>query len=187
MFTRMLTRMQLKRSRHGLRGFARARGGTTAVEFAMIAMPFFILLIGLIEICVMFVVMTVLEHGAREGARDIRTGEFQRSAAVTRDALRNDICDAMANLFDCENRITISVDRLAAFPASAPAVPLKADGTLQDESTLPFNPGGREDIVVVQVFFEWSLITPGLTLPLANYPDNQRLMIATVAFRNEPF
>ena len=180
---------RLRSTRLGRRllAYLEARQGTTAVEFAMIGLPFFILLIGLIEICVMFVVMTVLEHGAHEAARDIRTGEFQGSGTVTRDAFRTDICEAMVNLFNCSNRVTISVDRLTSFPASAPTVPLKPDGTLEDESTLPFNPGGREDIVVVQVFYEWELITPALSWPLANYPDNTRLMIATVAFRNEPF
>ena len=179
----------LRSTRLGRRllAYLQARQGTTAVEFAMIGLPFFILLIGLIEIAIMFMVMTVLEHGAHDATRDIRTGEFQTSGTATRDALRTDICEAMANLFNCSDRITVSVDRLTGFPASAPAVPLQPDGTLQDETTLPFNPGGREDIVVVQVFYEWPLITPVMTWPLANYPDNTRLMIATVAFRNEPF
>ena len=43
------------------------------------------------------------------------------------------------------------------------------------------------DIVVVRAFYEWELMTPILSAPLANLSGNRRLLQATVVFRNEPF
>ena len=41
--------------------YAKDRRGLAAVEFAMVAAPFFLLIFGLLEICVLFVVSTIME------------------------------------------------------------------------------------------------------------------------------
>jgi Flp pilus assembly protein TadG len=52
----------------------RDRSGSAAVEFAMIAAPFFLLLFAMIEVAAVFFTGTVLENAVLETARQIRTG-----------------------------------------------------------------------------------------------------------------
>jgi hypothetical protein len=46
--------------------------------------------------------------------------------------------------------------------------------------------GGPGDIVVVQVYYQWPIIVPGLDM-LANISGNNRLLVATAVFENEPY
>jgi hypothetical protein len=41
--------------------------------------------------------------------------------------------------------------------------------------------------VVVQLFYQWPLIVTGLGYNIANLSGNKRNLVATAAFRNEPY
>lgn len=164
----------------------RDRRGATAVEFALVAFPFFAMLMGLVEVACIFIVSTVMEHGATEAARQIRTGEFQGGTA-TLAAFETEICENMANLFDCQNNIAIDVrSDFADFAATVDPSPIDGSGNF-DGSSFSFDPGGRNDIVVVRVFYQWPLFTPVITGPLANMNGGRRLIQSTVVLKNEPF
>ena len=40
---------------------------------------------------------------------------------------------------------------------------------------------------MVRAFYEWELVTPIISAPLANLSGNRRLIVSTATFRNEPF
>ena len=63
-----------------LRRFARSKAGVTAVEFALVAPPFLMLLFGTLETSIMYFVATNLEGEVQVAARQIRTGNVQASA-----------------------------------------------------------------------------------------------------------
>lgn len=158
--------------------------GTTALEFAMVAGPFFFLLFGLLEICIVFIVSTVMEQAAGDAARAIRTGAF---TGTTGTPLKDDICSGMIGLFDCANSLRVQVDSPTSF-GTVPALDFTdGDGSFKAQDDIAFDTGDGGDIVVVRVFFEWELITPVIARPLSNFNDNSRLIQATVVFRNEPF
>ena len=48
---------------------------------------------------------------------------------------------------------------------------------------MTYQPGGPGDIVVVRLFYQW----PIYVSLLQNMSGSKRLLIATAAFRNEPF
>lgn len=176
--------------RRTLRELGENRDGLSAIEFAFVAGPFFMLLVGIFEICLIFLVSTILEYGAREAARDIRTGTLQASTAIVADqktAFETEICDRMLDLFSCSTALTIDVRTSpTGFPSIQDVVPRNGDGSL-DTSGFGFNAGGRDDIVIVNVYFEWGLITPIISRSMSNLPGNKRLLISSQAFRNEPF
>lgn len=184
--------LQARRPLAGLRahihGLREREDASAAVEFALVATPFFLLLIGIFEICLIFVISTVLNFGAQEAARDIRTGNFQThaTAAATAAQFQTNICDQMANLFDCDTKLQIDVRTVSSFPSIQDAVPKNGDGTL-NTTAFVFDPGLRDDIVIVNVYYEWSLITPLVSRFMSNLPDNKRLLVSSQAFRNEPF
>ncbi|MDJ0920233.1 MAG: pilus assembly protein [Henriciella sp.] len=169
-----------------IRDWGKDKRGLAVVEFGLIAMPFFLLIFGLLEICVIFIMSSVLEHGASEAARLIRTGQFQNSANVTPAAFKQEVCDNMFGLMSCSAKLSIDVNTFNNFATTSNPSPIDSTGQVVT-SNFQFNAGQGSDIVLVRVFYEWDLITPILSRPLANVSNDKRLLQATVAFRNEPF
>ncbi|MCH8488418.1 MAG: pilus assembly protein [Oceanicaulis sp.] len=163
--------------------FIKAREGATAVEFALIAGPFFLLLMGLIEIALFFFASTMIETATTEAARDIRTGEVLVSGDGPEE-FRNRICARAGRILDCA-RIQVDVRRVDSFGAAELGAQVNEGGL--DSSGFGFEPGGPGEIVVVRAVYEWPLIAPGQFNGLANLPGNKRLIIASAAFRNEQF
>jgi len=188
MITRYRTVEKLAQLRRECRALRQDRRGLAAVEFAMIAAPFFILLFGLIEISMLFVVSTILDHGVSDAARDIRTGAFQRSSDPSPAAFKTEICSQMADLFGCDSNLYITVSAFDQFAAYSETDVIDEDGKL-DTSSFQFDSSQltRNKVVVVRAYFTWNLFTPAITAPLANMSDDRRLIQSTMVFRNEPF
>lgn len=163
--------------------FIKAREGATAVEFALIAGPFFLLLMGLIEIALFFFASTMIETATAEASRDIRTGEVVMSGDGPGE-FRNRICARAGAILDCA-RIQVDVRRVDSFGAAQLGAMIDDDGV--DSSEFGFDPGGPGEIIVVRAIYEWPLIAPGQFNGLANLPGNKRLIVASAAFRNEQF
>ena len=169
-----------------VRAWAEDRRGIAAVEFGLIAIPFFFLIFGLLEVCVLFIMSSVLEHGLNEAARGIRTGELQSGTGFNRDAFEEIICAEVFDMFDCVGKVQLDVKTFDSFSMTGSPNPIDSDGNL-DTTGFAFDPGGANDIVVVRAFYEWELLTPVMSAPLANMSNNRHLLQATVVFRNEPF
>ena len=165
--------------------YAQDRRGAAAVEFAMIAAPFFFLIFGLIEVCMIFIMSTLLEHAVSESSRPLRTGEAQK-ASMTEEEFRQSVCFEFYDILDCDARLSIDVRTIETFAGAPIGLPLNAEGNV-DNLTFGFDPGGANDIVAVRVFYEWDLITPYISMPLQNMNGNKHLLQVNAVFRNEPF
>lgn len=171
------------RTRALLKRFVRNHSGVAAVEFAMIAAPFFFLLFAMIEIAAVFFLGSVLENAVLETARDIRTGRAQ-SSGMSQAAFRTAVCDRIVVLGTCDN-VEIDVRVFEDFDNVDQSSPIE-DGAINTDD-FGFDPGDAGDIVLVRVFYRWQLLTPGFTGALANMSGNQHLITAATVFRNEPF
>ena len=170
-----------------LRRFRRADDGATAVEFAIVAAPFFFMLFAMMELAIVFTISTTLEDGVRGAARRIRTGELQTSGGATMEAFRDDVCARMVWLEEhCQTHLSLDVRTYPQWAGANPPNPVGADGTF-DESALTFVPGGPEDIVLVRAFYRWTLFTPFLSQALGKLTGNQAVVTSAAAFRNEPY
>ncbi|WP_018998246.1 TadE/TadG family type IV pilus assembly protein [Hirschia maritima] len=169
-----------------LNKFLRNTKGAVAVEFALIAAPFFILLFGLIEIALLFMMTTTLDYGVTQASRQIRTGQIQAGSGLKKE-FSDLVCGNLFNLLDCGSKLHIDVQRYNDFVASdaGDGLPLNGDGTLNNN--FQYNPGEANEIVLVQVYYEWKLITPILSSGLSNMAEGKRLLHSTAVFRNEPF
>lgn len=172
------------RPRKAARRFGKDESGANAVEFALVAGPFLVLLVGLLEVCMIFIVTTTLEHGAAEATRRIRTGELQSSGASA-EAFKTIVCDNTFGLLDCGDKLKVDVRVFQTFGNTSGNDPL-ADGQLTDED-MEFDAGEGSDIILARVYYEWNIITPVLGKSMANMGSDKRLLQASVAFRNEPF
>lgn len=167
--------------------WAEDNSGATAVEFALIATPFFFLIFGLLEVSMIFIISTTLEFGLNDAARSIRTGAFQTGSTPTLAAFRSAVCDNLFSLLDC-NQVQFDMRAFNNFNGGPPPNPIDPDTGQVDSTNFVFQPGVPNQIVIARAFYEWDLVTPLISRPLANLPDgNSRLLQASIAFQNEPF
>jgi Flp pilus assembly protein TadG len=166
-----------------LRRFRRNRGGSAAIEFALVAPVFFALLFAIIETAIMFFASQVLETITQESARMILTGQAQ-TASYTQAQFKTYVCSQIPALFNCAN-VYVDVESYSAF--TGVTISSQLDASKNFINNMQYNPGGPGDIVVVRVFYAWQLFVTGLGYNISNMSGNQRLLVATAAFRNEPY
>ncbi len=166
-----------------LRRFVRERKGATVVEFALVALPFFALIFAILETALVFFAGQVLETAVADTGRLVMTGQVQ-SQGISEAEFKERLCDRVGGMFDCEAGVQVDVRVLAGF--AAPERPVNEAGEL-DTSGFAFQPGQGGDIVLVRAVYEWPVVISLLGLNLADMPNGRRLVMATSAFRNEPF
>jgi Flp pilus assembly protein TadG len=162
---------------------ARRQDGSAAVEFGLVAMPFLALVFAIIETALVFFANQVLETAAADSARLIMTGQAQMSG-LSKDTFKTQVCSKVYGLFDCQGGVHVDVQTFSSFGNVNLQTPLNAQGQL-DTSTFKYSPGGPGDIVVVRLAYQWPVFVS--MIGLANMSGSNRLMIATAAFRNEPY
>jgi Flp pilus assembly protein TadG len=167
------------------RRLLRATRGATAVELAMIGLPFFVLLCSIFELGMMFMTSTTIEAASEAAARQIRTGQLQAGPNNNAAGFKSLICNGMAwiSTSDCLANMSVDVQTYPSFSAMAVNPPIAAGAI--DPTQLTFNPGTSCSIELVQVFYPYTLLTPLLEPGLPNLNGNQRLLTMAIAFRNE--
>ena len=161
--------------------FVRRQDGVTAIEFAMVAPPFIALLMAIFETGLAFIGQQVLQTATLQSARAIMTGQVQTSG-MTAAQFQQSVCNNAGSLFDC-SKIMINVQTQPSFGAPMPS-PISNGKAI---TTTNFQPGTAGDIVIVQVYYEWYVVTGPLNFTLANLSDGNDLLVATAAFRNEHY
>lgn len=167
-----------------LRRFARDRDGATAVEFAMVALPFFAILFAILETALVFFAGQLLETGVADAARLIRTGQAQEQN-FDKVEFKKAICANVFALLDCDAGLEVDVRKLENFNAAQEPLPIDASGNFSDDDFV-FEPGAGGDIVLVRAFYEWPSVLPDLGSP-HNLANGNYLLSAAATFRNEPF
>jgi Flp pilus assembly protein TadG len=170
-----------------VRRFLRRQDGAAAIEFGMVALPFFGLMFAILETALVFFAGQSLEAAVAAASRQIMTGQAQQAHYSGADFKTNVVCAYLAagvSMFDCVNGVYVSVQTYTSF-SDASTNPPVSNGQL-DTSNLPYNPGGPGNIVVVQLYYQWPIFVSLLGDTLFNL-GNTRLLVATSVFRNEPY
>lgn len=163
--------------------------GAAAIEFAMVAAPFFFLIGAIIETALLLLADQFLETAVNDAARLIRTGQAadttQDGTAFTHAEFTQQVCDRLYILFDCAY-LTTDVRTYSTFSAASYTLPLDADGNI-DPTKLAYNAGTSAGIVVVRAYYQYPLFFAGFGFNLANLGNGKHLMTSVAAFRNEPY
>lgn len=165
-------------------GARKAREGAAAVEFAMVALPFFILLYSLIELGLVFMIDAVAENAVVNATRLIRTGQAQEEGF---DAARFKaaFCDNMSVFKgDCAARTTINVRVVASFAATDEGTDADGDGVPDKDS---YDGGDAENLMLVRIWYRQPMIAPSLTQAVSSGGPGEVVISSTAAFRNEPW
>ena len=169
-----------------IRRFARREDGVAAVEFGIVALPFLALMFAIMETALIFFASQTLETAVADSARLIMTGQAQ-SQSFTQAQFKTQVCSKIAGLFDCAGGLQIDVKTYSSFSSISTSKPIDANGNLQT-SGFGYTPGAAGDIVVVRLMYQWPIYVSLLGLNnLADLSGNKKLIMATAAFRNEPY
>ena len=166
-----------------LRRFRKEENGVTAVEFALLAAPFFLILFAIIETCIVFFANANMDSVMAQAGRMIRTGQAQMQGWGETDFV-NFICDRMTLISDCSQNLNVDVQTFPSFNSVVFAPLIDADGNIIEHHR--FEPGTAGDIVLVRAYYVWHVLSP-TAIGLSNVSGDGRLLVSSVAFRNEPF
>lgn len=157
--------------------------GATAVEFSILAVPFFLFLICIIEVALLMANSSILEGATNDAARLIRTGQIQQSTADPEETFRQALC-SHAVIMDCQ-KFQFHVTVLDDFAQANEETPLFDDeGNLEDQN---FDAGGSGAIVMIRVSYLYNLLTPVIGRFFSNFPGNRRMIMSTVIMQTEPY
>lgn len=171
------------------RRFRRDRDGNAAVEFALLALPFFVLTFGLAEVALIGFAQTSLDYAVAETSRNIRTGQAQMGG-TSYSAMKNNMCTELNGLMtlNCAANLSLDVDTFASFVAANNdnnQDPMQG-GTF-NQAGFGYNPGQPSSIVVVRAYYQWQVLTPFFQPLFQNISGGKRVLVSTMMFRNEPY
>jgi Flp pilus assembly protein TadG len=171
-------------SAHVARRFIRQQDGTSAVEFGLVAAPFLALVFAIMETAIIFFAGQTLETAVADSARLIMTGQAQ-TQGLTKATFKNAVCAKIYGLFNCATGMYVDVKTFTTFGGVTMTPPKDANGNFVDNTG--YDAGGPCSIVVVRLFYQWPVYVSLLGFDLQNLSGGNRLLVATAAFRNEPF
>ncbi len=181
--------------------------GTTAVEFAILAFPLFLLILGILDVSLLLLGNYQLDNAVADVARQIRTGQVQ-SAGVTLDQFKTTICNRLIVFKGtCTDRLFVEVKTFPDYASIQFADPVKEetvtvtnpDGTTSTETREVFDEsiegdfttgvGTAGSIVGIRVFYLWEMLVPFVAdlLKQDTVNDGLVLLSTAAAFRNEPY
>jgi len=169
-----------------VRRFKRNASGATAVEFSLIAAPFFFVMIGIFETMMIFFGNLAVADAMDQVGREIKTGQIQSSdSEMTPEAFKTEVCSKLNSLLpNCSSNLIVAVQAYTQFSGAVCADPPDPN---DPNPTMPFNTGSAGSTVVACAFYKWHITTPLMGSLLANASGNLRWLQSTILFKNEPF
>ncbi|MEP1442506.1 MAG: TadE/TadG family type IV pilus assembly protein [Hyphomicrobiales bacterium] len=163
------------------RQFAKDDRGSNAVEFALLALPFFGLILGIIQLGIIFLANQSLDSAVDTAAREIRTGQT-RSDAVGLAAFRTALCDNISIVRDCEQVLQVSIQAFDSIEDTTSATLYVDNAPI---ITTDYETGDGGDVVVINAAVAIPVVG-GSLFGAGNGTGSTRLTTSLV-FTNENF
>ena len=162
------------------------RRGSAAVEFALVAAPFFALLIAIVATALLFFAQEGLETASEAASRLILTGTAQ-SAGQSQSQFQASACKALPVYMACSN-LYVDVQSYSSFSGlstSAPTITFDKNGKVSN--SFAYSTGTAGSIVVVRLMYIWSVPLGPLGFNLSTLSNGQRLLSAVSVARTESY
>jgi Flp pilus assembly protein TadG len=182
------------------------REGAAALEFALLAVPFMLLIFATFETFFAFAGEQLMANAVETMARKLRTGEITfgqgKITDKTEAEFRQLFCDEISILNMCsetealsEEKLHLDVRQFASFADMPRGVPKVSADTYSDLDTsdFAFSPGGANSKNMLRAYYRWQIMTdlmrPYITnIRPANKPvPTDFLIVQTAAFENEDY
>jgi Flp pilus assembly protein TadG len=169
-------------------GLRRNRRGATTLEFAVVAFPFTIFLVFLLEIGYDFFAQVALNYGVQTAARQIQIGAAQgaNTAAIFQTQY---LCPALSGLLPCTS-VTVNIYPIVSdyYTSTAVMLPTNPAGNL-DTSGFTYCPGKPNQLMLVEAIYTSpslvSAVIPSMATSTAG--GLVRITLSSTAFINENF
>jgi pilus assembly protein Flp/PilA len=189
-------------SPRALRRFAADRRGGVAIEFAIVSLPLFFLILGIVEIGWGNFTQSRMDAAVQSTARLIMTGVVQNTQVngqpLTAQQFRDQIlCPKLPSTMNC-NDVFVNVSVFSeptSLTAPSPYTQfINASGTglvtpALDNANNSYCIGANASYVVIDVVYPLPVLTTGYLAAAASsykgYPV--RMLQSTATFKNEPF
>ncbi len=165
--------------------FRKSKDGVAAVEFAMVALPFFAMLFAIIETAIILFAGQLLETAVADTSRLIMTGQAQKQN-MSAGQFKNNLCGRLSGLFNCQRGLSIDVRYYNEIENAQNVRPTDASGNMSTKG-FGYAPGSPGDIVVVRAVYQWPVFVTRLGMNLVNQRNGTFLLIGTSVFKNEPY
>lgn len=174
--------------RRRLARFRKDRKGATVIEFALLALPFIMLVFAILESCIAFAAQEFMQNITDDVARQLRTGQIK--ASISQVDFRQKICQPL-QFFVSTGCPGLSID-LRNFTTFEDASNLKvyitaAKEVYIDGGAYQFSPGASQTKNVLRVYYHWPVITDLMRQRMYNLSDGTTLLFSTAVWQNEPF
>ena len=168
-----------------MRRILKSESGATAVEFSLVAFPFFMLLGCICETGVMLFSEYAIQSGVQEASRLIRTGQAQ-TTGMSAAAFKTKICETAGIVFDCEANLTVYVQRsTTTFASLQAALPSYLNVGPTDPTS--YNCGLALNPVGVIATYDWKFTMPFMQFLGDIAGGTKRRLNGIAIFQNEPF
>ncbi|MEP1443306.1 MAG: TadE/TadG family type IV pilus assembly protein [Hyphomicrobiales bacterium] len=170
--------------------FFTSESGVTAIEFAIIAPIFFIIIISILEVGYTFSKVAMLDYSVSVTTRELYTGTAA-NGQIAHDEIEQNICNNMSVLAgsNCTANLLvelITINDVTDLPSDDAQC---RDEALNINPVVQFDPGGSSETVFMRVCFLTNFLVPGIGfgLQLPVEASGKYAIIASSAFVNEPF
>lgn len=163
------------------KSFLKNSRGATAIEFAILALPFFGLILGIIQLGIIFLANQSLDSAVEAAAREIRTGQVRSTQTAVAD-FRTSICNRVAIVIGCDNILEVSVQSFDSISATTGAALFSNNSLI---ITTDYDTGSAGDVIVIKAAVSIPIIA-GSLFGISNGSGGTR-MSASFVFANENF
>jgi Flp pilus assembly protein TadG len=165
------------------RNFFRRKDGTTAIEFSLMAIPYVMLTIGILELSIMYASASLLEGATTSASRLVKTGQIQQAAGDPQQMFRDELCSHVTALVNCNDvqLEVVPIDSYANYDNYGPTD--NEDGDLVSQG---FDVGGSNDQILIRAVYRYQMMTPFVGQLLAG-SSGERLFVSTIVLQTEPY
>lgn len=193
------------RGKGAWRRIIRSKDGAAAIEFALLAIPYFLIVFAIVETFIAYTGEQLVANAVDTMARKLRTGNItyglNRSTDKTQAEFRRAFCGEVSILITCSedeiatpNKLLLDVRSFATFALIPTTIPTSggAYGEL-DTSSFAYAPGPAKSINMLRAYYRWDIVTDLIRPYISNVrpADGGRpsyfLIVETSAFRAEDY
>ena len=176
----------------------RCNRGSTAVEFARVALPLILIIGAICETGLFLLFQFQIKNATEVAARLIRLNSITQPTAWTKAQFKTELCKHLV-IYDCMNKVWIDVRHVPTvsgmpsgyfgllantMPSDILTVGPAGSSTSYNET---FDPGASGEVGSLIVTYDWRFIFPFMSIPFGNVTGNSqvRRLAGLSVFRNE--
>lgn len=163
--------------------FVGDRKGSAAIEFAILALPFFVVIFAIAEIAVMYFVDSGLDAAVHRAVRQVRVG-IAKSGSWDATKFKEVVCGELSFSFDCSTKLKVRAVVVTDMSSIDKTSPISGGNLAITED---FDLGDSGSYVLVQAYLPWSPVFKLYALSSARLSDGSYVLGTAELIKNEPF